>query len=1003
MNVSKLLCIMLLLFTLPTSAQNWNQVIKSIASIRGSGANYGGSVSVNGNYAVIGALSEATDAGGSNSLTRAGAAYVLQNINGNWVEVKKLVAPDRRVDDFFGNSVSISGDNIIIGASNQDYNEANVNLLNNAGAAYIFNRNQGGTDNWGFVKKLVSLDRAVDDFFGHSVSIDGDNIVVGAYAEDENQAGTNTIMFTGSAYIFNKNEGGVNNWGQVRKIVASDRSALDQFGISVSISGNVVAVGAFQEDEDAAGTNTLSNAGSVYVFYKDQGGVNNWGQLKKVVSNDRGAGDFLGISVSLSGSSLAVGAFQEDHDAQGGAAFSNSGSAYVFEKDLGGVDNWGQAAKVVGTERAASDFFGRSVSISGNTLLIGALNEDEDVDGLNTEVNAGAAYIYSRNQGGVNSWGNIRKITASDRGTNDFFGLSVATDGNNLVVGALQNDEDLVPINTILDAGSAYFFKGSCNNFPIIMTSQFVIGNQSGSNTDYYNTQCGLILSITPNGASPILGHTKSTVWVDGIQNAGFVRRHFEVSPINGVTTPTGKVKLYFTQQEFDAFNAINTYKFPSGPTDNAGKANIRIRRYAGLSASGSGLPASYGTATTELIDPIDSDIIWNAASMFWEISFNTTGFGGFFAELPPPTITGTGTLTAYTSCAGVASNTQSVVVSAGYLFSNVTVTAPAGFQVSLSAATGFANSIVITAINGFITSTVYVRQFSNNAGNPAGNIIVTATGAIPVNFAVTGTVLPPAFITQEPTNPIVCFGNSTIITAAATGTSLAYQWQINNGIGFTNITNANTISLPIIMPPSGNNYNGSQYRLIVTGNCTPDTSNIVTLSIQATPTVVISATKSEIKPGETTILTANATPAGGTYSWYRNDGNTLLSTNATYGPIGVNQLGSYKVVYNTTNGCAATSFPFVLKGTFSNDIWVYPNPSKGKFYFRYFNRDNTIVKAVVYNSMGKKVFEQKFATGLVYSENLIDISNQAPGNYVLSVTNQFFEIIAVKQIMIGK
>jgi spore coat protein U-like protein len=106
--------------------------------------------------------------------------------------------------------------------------------------------------------------------------------VVGAYQEDEDASGANTLGNAGSAYIFYKDQGGTDNWGQVKKIVASDRATNDYFGYSVSINGNIVVVGAYQEDEDASGANTTSNAGSAYIFYKDQGGVDNWGQAKKL-------------------------------------------------------------------------------------------------------------------------------------------------------------------------------------------------------------------------------------------------------------------------------------------------------------------------------------------------------------------------------------------------------------------------------------------------------------------------------------------------------------------------------------------------------------------------------------------------------------------------------------------------------------------------------------------------------------------------------------------------
>jgi len=176
------------------------------------------------------------------------------------------VASDRGFGDLFGSSVSISGDYAIVGAYNEDHDASGGNGLSNAGSAYIYYRNEGGTDNWGEVTKIVASDRAADDFFGVSVSINGDYAIVGAFWEDQDASGGNTLTNSGSAYILYRNEGGTDNWGEVTKIVASDRAVDDLFGISVSINGAYAIVGAHAEDHDASGGNTLTNSGSAYLF-----------------------------------------------------------------------------------------------------------------------------------------------------------------------------------------------------------------------------------------------------------------------------------------------------------------------------------------------------------------------------------------------------------------------------------------------------------------------------------------------------------------------------------------------------------------------------------------------------------------------------------------------------------------------------------------------------------------------------------------------------------------
>jgi hypothetical protein len=294
---------------------------------------------------------------------------------------------------------------------------------------------------------------------------------VGATAEDEDASGTNTLSGAGAAYVFNKDAGGTDNWGQVKKLVASDRAIDDNFGNSLAISSNLIVVGVNLEDEDASGNSTLSNAGSAYIFSIDAGGTNNWGQVKKLVASDRAAGDNFGYSIGISGNNIVVSAYLESEDASGGATLANAGSAYVFNKDAGGVDNWGQVKKLVTSDRAAGDIFGISVAISGNNIVVGAFNESEDASGGNTLSLAGSAYVFSKDQGGINNWGQVQKIVASDRGASDRFGASVTINGGNIIVGVSQEDEDAGGANTITSSGSVYVFVNLSVVLPVSLGS----------------------------------------------------------------------------------------------------------------------------------------------------------------------------------------------------------------------------------------------------------------------------------------------------------------------------------------------------------------------------------------------------------------------------------------------------------------------------------------------------------------------------------------------------
>lgn len=152
-----------------------------------------------------------------------------------------------------------------------------------------------------------------------------------------------------------------------------------------------------------------------------------------------------------------------------------------------------------------------------------------------------------------------------------------------------------------------------------------------GANSLVYN--CGLVASLTPNGINPALGYAFMRVWLQFAQPAHYVKRHYEITPNTNAATATGRVTLYFTQQEFNDFNYIasNTLKLPTYSSDPR-KANIRIEKRGGTSSDNTGLPDTYPGAV-ETIDPVDTDIVWNSTINVWEVSFDVTGFSGFFVK----------------------------------------------------------------------------------------------------------------------------------------------------------------------------------------------------------------------------------------------------------------------------------------------------------------------------------------------------------------------------------
>ncbi len=338
-------------------------------------------------------------------------------------ETKKLTASDAQADDQFGVSVAVSGDTAVVAAR-----FANAGGTN-AGAAYVFERDQGSQDNWGEVTKLTASDAEAGDLFGTSVAISGDIAIVGARFES---AGGHQA---GAAYVFQRGHGGPDNWGEVAKLTASDAQATDWFGAAVAVSGDTAVVGAYLED--AGG----DFAGAAYVFQRNQGGESAWGEVTKLTASDAQAEDEFGASVAVSGDTIIVGAFQED------AGGDSAGAAYVFQRSQGGANTWGEVTKLTASDADAGDFFGVGVAVSGDTAVVGADNEDAGGS------DAGAAYVFQRNQGGANAWGEVTKLTASDAQAGDFFGSGVSVSGDNAVVGAFRADVGG------LGAGAAHMFE----------------------------------------------------------------------------------------------------------------------------------------------------------------------------------------------------------------------------------------------------------------------------------------------------------------------------------------------------------------------------------------------------------------------------------------------------------------------------------------------------------------------------------------------------------------
>jgi len=319
----------------------------------------------------------------------------------DWIELQKIFQSDGITNDQFGRSVSISEDYAVIGMPYDN------DIESNSGSAYIFHRN--GTT-WTEQAKIIPSDGADGDNFGRSVSISGDYAIIGARYDDVNESNA------GSAYIFIRDG---TTWSEQVKITASDGARNDFFGWSVSISGDYAVIGARMDDDNG------SNSGSAYIFHRT--GTTWYEQAKLIASDGQDSADF-GNSVSISGDYVLIAAQWDD---------DYIGSAYIFFRN--GI-TWTEQAKLTSSDREGGDWFGYSVSVSGNYALIGAYADDDNGSA------SGSAYIFHRIG---TTWIEHAKLTASDGVLFDFFGWSVSISGYHAVIGVpWENDF----------TGSAYFY-----------------------------------------------------------------------------------------------------------------------------------------------------------------------------------------------------------------------------------------------------------------------------------------------------------------------------------------------------------------------------------------------------------------------------------------------------------------------------------------------------------------------------------------------------------------
>ena len=372
---------------------------KLIVSNGQQGDEFGHAVAIDGDYAVVGVPQ--FDAVAEDS----GVVFVYRQRNdGSWGRIASLTAPDGELNDAFGWSVDIDGDTIVVGARADD------DMGRNAGAAYVFDRNTGGADNFGFVTKLTNANGSALDQYGHSVAVDGNSLIVGSRLDDDQ--GRNS----GSAFVYD-NVGG--NWTLTTELIPSSLVQGDQFGFDVAIDGDFFLVGARKTN------GAKTDDGSAFLFERNNGGTDNFGLVTQFFDPDPTNFDWFGQAVDIRNDTVAIG-----KPIRNGR--QRTGEVLIFERNEGGTDNWGLAGQVAAPDDALANQFGFAISLNDTDLFVGARLDQ------NVKQNAGRAYQFD----GASGWTLERSIDSATSQRGDYFGSAIAATNDSLFISSPRDDDN---------------------------------------------------------------------------------------------------------------------------------------------------------------------------------------------------------------------------------------------------------------------------------------------------------------------------------------------------------------------------------------------------------------------------------------------------------------------------------------------------------------------------------------------------------------------------------
>ncbi len=358
---------------------------------------------------------------------RPGSVYVFHRLNGVWTQTQKLVAnpdvtPPPGWSDFFGWSLALSGDNLIIGAP------FTFNTQGPTGAAFVFTSVNGV---WEQSQELTASDAVAIDYFGQAVGLDGTTAVVGAYNKNGGE---------GAAYVFTDSGGA---WSQTQEIFASDGLPGDshQFGAALDFDGKAIIIGAPGPDYVSTDVYPI---GAAYLFRNTTG---TWSEVQRLTASDAAPGDQFGFAIDLSGKRALIGA-----PAANIGANPHQGAVYAFGRSDATLI---ETEKLMASDGVAYDQFGQSVALAGRTAVVGQWSHDDDFNHVPPPPKQGVSYVFRLGRG---SWGETQEFTAGDGEPGDSFGWDVAVDGETFLIGAQGT------VDGNMYQGSAYFFKRPTGN-----------------------------------------------------------------------------------------------------------------------------------------------------------------------------------------------------------------------------------------------------------------------------------------------------------------------------------------------------------------------------------------------------------------------------------------------------------------------------------------------------------------------------------------------------------